>query len=135
MAPPMAAEVLGRPRFTVEDLTAEIAWPAGCDVGLVETAGGLRSPLAADGDCVALCRLLEPDVVLLVADAGLGTINSVRLAAAALSESLVVVLNRFDPDEDLHRRNRAWLADRDGLDVVTVPGEERALAQRVAWPA
>ncbi len=135
MAPPMAAEALGRPRFTVEDLTAEIAWPAGCDVGLVETAGGLRSPLAADGDCVALCGLLEPDVVLLVADAGLGTINSVRLAAAALSESLVVVLNRFDPDEDLHRRNRVWLADRDGLDVVTVPGEERALAQRVAWPA
>ena len=30
------------------------------DVGLVETAGGVRSPLAADGDCLALCRRSLP---------------------------------------------------------------------------
>jgi len=28
MAPPMAADVLGRPSFTIEDLAAEITWPA-----------------------------------------------------------------------------------------------------------
>ncbi len=54
------------------------------DVGLVETAGGVRSPLAADGDCLALCEALAPDVVVLVADAGLGTINAVRLTLDAL---------------------------------------------------
>ena len=32
---------------------------------------------------------------------------------------MVVVLNRFDHQDDLHRRNRAWLVDRDGVDVVT----------------
>jgi len=128
LAPPMAAEVLGRPPFTLTDLHDEIAWPDGVDVGLVETAGGVRSPLAGDdGDGVALTASLMPDVVVLVADAGLGTLNAVRLTVSALDPvletredtDLVVVLNRFDPDEDLHRRNRAWLADHDGLDAVT----------------
>ena len=130
MAPPMAAEALGRPPFTVADLAADIRWPAPPPaVGLVETAGGVRSPQAADGDAVDLCRLLRPDVVLLVADAGLGTINGVRLAVDALTgadgpappDSTVVVLNRFRVDDDLHRRNRQWLAERDGMAVVVTP--------------
>jgi dethiobiotin synthetase len=109
------------------------------DVGLVETAGGLRSPLAADGDCLDLCAALRPDVVVLVADAGLGTINAVRLTLDALGAALspavastVVVLNRYDADMDLHRRNRAWLQERDGLTVVALPGEERTLAALIA---
>ncbi len=78
MAPPMAAEVLGRPAFSIGDLEAELRWPdEAVEVGLVETAGGVRSPLAADGDCLALCGALAPDAVVLVADAGLGTINAV----------------------------------------------------------
>ncbi len=110
MAPVMAASVLGRPPFTIADLVSELGWSDGSDgtdagdetdaeearaeegtdrvvpreVGLVETAGGLRSPLASDGDCLALCAAVAPDVVLLVADAGLGTINAVRLTLDAL---------------------------------------------------
>ena len=62
MAPPMAAEALGRPAFSIGDLMAELRWPdAAVDVGLVETAGGVRSPLAADGDCLALCAAVAPD--------------------------------------------------------------------------
>ncbi len=34
---------------------------AGPEVGLVETAGGVRSPLAADGDAVTLIEELQPD--------------------------------------------------------------------------
>ena len=30
-------------------------------------------------------------------------------------------LNRFDPGDDLHRRNRDWLVTREGLEVVTDP--------------
>jgi dethiobiotin synthetase len=147
MAPPMAAAALGRPGFTLADLAAEVVWrpagPAGSRpaVGLVETAGGVRSPQADDGDAVDLIRLLAPDLVVLVADAGLGTINAVRLCVDALAGSglsprppappLVVVLNRFDPTDDLHRRNRAWLADRDGLPVVVTPGEEGELDRRI----
>lgn len=120
MAPPMAAEVLRRPRFTIADLVAEIVWPPDTTVGLLEAAGGPRSPLAADGDTVDLATRLAPDTVVLVADAGLGAINSVRLAAAALAESapLTVVLNHYDTTDDLHVRNRTWLAEREGVAVV-----------------
>jgi dethiobiotin synthetase len=128
MAPPMAAEALGRPAFALGDLMAELSWPeAAVDVGLVETAGGVRSPLAADGDCAALCRALAPDLVLLVADAGLGTINAVRLTAGSLDLPFVVVLNRFESGSDLHDRNLEWLRGRDGLAVVVVPGGEADL--------
>ena len=34
----------------------------GVDVGLLETAGGVRSPLAGDGDCLAFCEAVAPDV-------------------------------------------------------------------------
>jgi dethiobiotin synthetase len=128
LAPPMAADALGLLPFTLSELLP--TWAPGTELGLVETAGGVRSPLAVDGDCAAYAHLLEPDHVLLVADAGLGTINSVRLSIEALAPLPVkVLLNRFDPDLDLHRRNRAWLHDADGFDVATTADEawERAV--------
>ena len=139
MAPPMAAERLGRPPFSIQDLMSELRWPAPAeagpvDVGLVETAGGIRSPLATDGDCLALCEGLAPDAIVLVADAGLGTINAVRLtlhALGPLAALAVVVLNRFDPGSDLHRRNLAWMTRRDGRRVVTVPGNTAELVDFV----
>lgn len=133
MAPPMAANALGEPPYTIADLVAELDWTDGVDVGFVETAGGLRSPLAADGDNLALIDALEPALVVLVADAGLGTINLVRLAVGVLaSRRVAVVLNRFDPADDLHARNRAWLTDNDGLDIVTSPEEATALLTRLS---
>jgi dethiobiotin synthetase len=139
MAPPMAADVLGRGRFTLADLLEELRWPASVtEVGLVESAGGVRSPQTHDADGVAVVAALAPDLVLLVADAGLGTINTVRLTAGALAGELgkgtrvVVVLNRFDVDDDLHRRNRSWLTEQDGLTVVALPGEEEVLTALVS---
>ncbi|HEX4162823.1 MAG TPA: dethiobiotin synthase [Acidimicrobiales bacterium] len=136
MAPPMAADALARPSFTLEDLVEELRWPeVPVDMGFVETAGGLRSPIADDGDCLALVVAVMPDVVLLVADAGLGTINSVRLtmdALVRLPAELVVVLNRFDQGSELHQRNRAWLRDRDDMQVFCIPGDEVELA-RAVW--
>jgi dethiobiotin synthetase len=121
LAPPMAAAALGRPSFTVADLAAEVRWPAArVDVGFVETAGGVRSPIAADGDNVALLDALQPHVVLLVADAELGTLNLVRLSLDALAaHAVLVVLNRYDPDHDLHRANLEWLLTKDEVPVVT----------------
>src|SRR5262249_58650903 len=84
LAPPMAAAALGAPAFTVSDLVAELGWPDGVDVGLVEGAGGPRSPMARDGDNVTLACAVGPDVVLLVADARLRTINAVRLSVDAV---------------------------------------------------
>ena len=132
MAPPMAAEALGLPVPTLAELLAEVTWPDGParDVGWVETVGGPRSPIGSDGDAVALAEALEPDLVVLVADAGLGTVNSVRLGVDVLARwPVTVFLNRFDPDDDLHRRNLDWLRTRERLEVVV---DLEALSNRVA---
>jgi dethiobiotin synthetase len=130
MAPPMAAAVLERDEFTVEELMAELRWPSPVPtVQWIETIGGVRSPIAFNGDSADVCAALEPDLVVLVADAGLGTINAVRLSASALVPWRVVLyLNHWKGDE-LQQLNRAWLTDRDGFDVVVEPD---ALVERLA---
>jgi len=120
MAPPMAADALGRRPLTTAELADALTWGPEVAVGIVETAGGVHSPLGFDGDTVDYARLVQPEWVLLVADAGLGTINAVRSVVPGLAEwPLAVLLNRFDPTDDLHRRNRDWLAERDGLPIYT----------------
>lgn len=121
MAPPMAAEHLGRPSFTIADLVDELDWPDGVGVGLVEGAGGPRSPLASDGgDTVTLAAVLAPELVVLVSDAALGAINAVTLAAAPFEgiAPVCTMLNRYDGRDDLHMRNRGWLVTRAHRDVV-----------------
>lgn len=120
MAPPMAARVLGRGPVLMQEIVAEVQWPAGIDIGFVETVGGARSPLACDGDSMELLRRLQVDQLLLVADAGLGTINSVRLTLAAVGTlPTLVYLNRFDASNELHELNRRWLIEQDQLSVIT----------------
>ena len=128
MAPPMAADVLGRDRLVLADLVTELAgsWGDGpADVRMVELAGGIWSPIAHDGDCLDLTAALAPGHIVLVADAGLGTINSIRPAVAALAPvaPVTTLLNRFDPGSELHRRNLGWLRERDGFEVVTSVAE------------
>jgi len=135
MAPPMAAAALGRPSFTIADLVSELACPPDVDVVLVESAGGVRSPLAADGDTVVLVEALAPDAVVVVADAGLGVINAVRLVTSALGQRRpIVVLNRFDDGSDLHHRNLAWLRDIDHADVTTTSDQLAARLQAMLRP-
>jgi dethiobiotin synthetase len=134
MAPPMAAAALGRPAFTIADLVAEVTagWPdPPADVGLVEGAGGVAAPQAADGDTTALIEALRPDLVVLVAPPGLGTINLVRLSVAALRPWPVAVhLNPWPGDDPaLAAANRRWLTERDGL-AVTVAATDLAAAVR-----
>jgi dethiobiotin synthetase len=123
MAPPMAAAALGSEVPTLAALVSGLSgsWPSPVpDLGLVEGAGGVASPLCADGDTAALAHGLGADRVVLVADPSLGVINSVRLSAVALAPLGVIVhLNRWEPADDLHRRNRAWLQDVDGFTVTT----------------
>ncbi len=124
MAPPMAADALGRPPITMDELYGELRWAPDTELGFVETAGGVRSPLADDGDSATFAHRLMPDVTVLVGDAGLGTINAVRLSLDALHPlEVVVLLNRFDPGSDLHVRNRRWLAEREGYRVAISPVE------------
>ena len=120
MAPPMAAEALGLAAATVDDLLAEVSWPdPAVHVGWLETVGGPHSPIGTDGDAVTVADRLRPDLVVLVADAALGTINAVKLSLAALhGHPTVTFLNRYDEGDDLHRRNLDWLRTREGLEVV-----------------
>jgi dethiobiotin synthetase len=127
MAPPIAAAFVGTAPPALEELLTELDWPEPqVDVGVVETAGGPRSPITADADSAALAAALGADLSVLVAHAGLGAINAVRLCAPTLPAPVVVFLNRFD-NGDLHDRNRRWL-QADGFDVVV---DLRELARRV----
>lgn len=119
MAPPIAADALGLPAFTIKELTHEfVAAERGLTV--VESVGGVRSPIASDGDTIDLADSIRPAFVLLVADAGLGTINSVRLSVDALAPHRVVVfLNRFDVHDEVHSRNAEWLRGSEGFEVLT----------------
>jgi len=132
MAPPMAAAALGRDAPKLAVLVDSCQWPTGIDLGLVETVGGLRSPVADEGDSLALTRALAPDEIILVAQAGLGTINDCRLAADAMAPVLPrIVLNHYEPLDDLHQRNRRWLEDRCRLPTYPVdpanPWEDQLL--------
>jgi dethiobiotin synthetase len=127
VAPPMASPE----PLSIRDLLDGLA-PAGEEVAVlfVEGAGGPRSPLAHDGDNVDFAAALAPDLVVLVADAGLGVINAVRLAAAPFAGvPVVVALNRYRPEDPLHAENRRWLEGEYGLPTVTEPGE---LARRLS---
>jgi dethiobiotin synthetase len=118
MAPCLAAAALGRPPFTTAQLVAELGADEPDVLRFVEGAGGPRSPLASDGDNVDLARALAVRLVVLVADAGLGTINAVRLAVAALDGfETVVFLNRLSAGDPVHTTNRQWLLDA-GYPVV-----------------
>ena len=128
LAPPMAAESMGSGPFSLADLAGEISWPIGTDVGLVELAGGIGSPQAGDGDGIDLVEMLQPDHVVLVAAAGLGTLSNISLATRALGDrALTVHLNRFDGRDEVHVANRRWLASHATV-LVTVGTRELAEA-------
>ena len=117
MAPPIAAAFLGLEPPTLDELVAELVWPADpVQLGVLETVGGPRSPVAADADSAQVAAAIEPDLTVLVAHAGLGAINAVRLCAPVVPQPLVVFLNRFDRS-DVPDRNLRWL-QAEGFDVV-----------------
>lgn len=118
MAPPMAAESMGLGPFTLQEIVGELSWPPACDVGIVEQAGGIGSPQASDGDGLEMIERLAPERVVVVAPPGLGTLSSVSLVARALgARPFVVYLNHFNPKDELHSANLAWLRQRLGLVV------------------
>ena len=121
MAPPMAADALQLPRIALQDLVAELA-PTSAEVTIVEGAGGLRSPIAHDGDALDLIAILHPCVVVIVADAGLGAINAALLTVDAIAHrstvAVVVMLNRFDADDAIHIANLAYLQAHTAGSVV-----------------
>ena len=127
---PMAADVLGRGRFTLAELVRGTGL---ADAGRRGRTGGdgRRGALAADPRRrrrgpgrrrwrpTSCCWWPTPGWERSTRFAS----RSTRCPAAA---PVVVVLNRYDEGNDLHVRNRRWLTEEDGLAVVTMPGGEEA---------
>jgi dethiobiotin synthetase len=137
LAPVIAAEALGRSPMSIDDLSRELAasWTStALDAAFVEGAGGVASPQAVDGDTATLIEAINPDLVILVADAELGTINLVRLCLRFLGNRrpITVHLNRYDPDSDVHQSNLRWLREREALTVTTDTASLAALARNHA---
>ncbi len=119
LAPPMAADQLGRTCPTLEELAAGCRFDAAVHTGLVEGVGGLYSPIASDGHNLDLIERMAPDLVIVVASAALGGIHDTLACALPLSAyRQVVLLNRFDPLVEVHVLNARWLRGSD-LELAT----------------
>lgn len=95
------------------------------DYVLIEGAGGITCPLAVEDNRVTLLsdlvKLMEQDV-LLVADGGLGTINSVLTSVEYIRAQKInivgIVLNNFDKTDFMHKDNLVMVEKLTGLNVV-----------------
>lgn len=113
-----AAEALGRPSFGLGDLIGDTHFHPSTAVGVLVVPGGPAAPLAHDGDALALCRKLRPDLVVVVTTPEPTGVNETTLAALAVAPSPVVVaLRGFVANEPDHEQTLAWLNAR--FDVAT----------------
>lgn len=119
LAPPMAADHLGRVCPTLDELATNCRFDETVEIGLVEGVGGLYSPIASDGHNLDLIERIEPVLVVVVASAALGGIHDTMACTLPLSAyRRAVFLNRFDPNIDVQTLNARWLRDA-GLEVAT----------------
>jgi dethiobiotin synthetase len=136
LAPGVAARRLGR-RVNLEPVLAAYRSFAGRPM-VAEGAGGLLVPLDARRDVVDLIALLRLPV-LLVARAGLGTLNHVGLSLALLRARRIpvraVVLSRSTPAVDPSVADNAeLLRERHSVEVLgPVPWLPSAPARRRAF--
>src|SRR5438270_11478760 len=144
VSPQLAAELAGEP-IEPEALLAGARAAGEAGPLVVEGAGGLLSPLAADYTVCDLAVALGLPVVI-AARAGLGTINhsllTVRAARGAGLDVRAVVLTPWPAEPtDLQRSNRDTIARMGGVEVAGLPcvdgpspaelaGAGRALAWR-----
>ena len=132
LAPPMAAGKLGRTCPTLDEMSTDCRFDASVDVGLVEGVGGLYSPLASDGHNLDLIERIEPDLVIVVASAALGSIHDTMACTLPLSAyRRAVFCNRFDPQTEVHVLNVRWLRNT-GLEVAVDLPELAGIVSSVA---
>ncbi len=124
LAPPLAASFLGKDPFTVHDLVEECTFPPSAMYGIIETAGGVRSPQAMDGDCCSLILEFRPDTILLVANAELGVISATLTSIDSLkicdinTDHLIVYINRYDRENLVHLVSKEYLEDVSKLNIA-----------------
>lgn len=124
VSPHLASRLEGNPvRLDVVERAYAAAAQA-YDYVTVEGSGGILCPLRHDGE-----RLFLEDVIhalhlpcLLVADAGLGTINSVVLTAFYMCEKQIplrgILFNRFHPGDVMEEDNLRMCEELTGVPVL-----------------
>ena len=137
VSPAAALEAEGR-EVSTEALRAAIDLALGdAPVGIVETAGGLLSPLTAELRSVDVATLLSAPV-LLVAPAALGVVTQVSMALECLAarrvDCLAVVLNHMGAERTEDAASNARWIERayPGVTIVETDGDEEGLAKLVA---
>lgn len=97
------------------------------DYVLTEGAGGIICPVVYENDC----KLMYSDILkafgipaLIVADAGLGTINHTVLTISYMQKLGIkvsgVILNRYDENSMMHQDNLLMIEQLSGVDVIGV---------------
>lgn len=90
----------------------------------VEGSGGILCPLSMDGDEIWLEDVIQAcgTGCVMVADAGLGTINSVGLTAFYMKQKGIplkgIIFNRYEPGNVLHEDNRRMCEYLTGVRVA-----------------
>lgn len=124
VSPHLAAKLEGAPIQLDRVLNEFDALCARYDTVTMEGSGGILCPLRFDETIIQLTDLIRARDLpcLLVADAGLGTINSVGLTAAYMAAHGIplkgIILNRFRPGDVLHEDNRRMCEAVTGKKVV-----------------
>lgn len=101
------------------------------DYVLTEGAGGITCPLAVEEGKIFLLSDLVKQMgtdVLIVADGGLGTINSVLTSVEYIQNRGIkiqgIILNNYDKDSFMHRDNKAMVERLTGIRVVATVGKD-----------
>lgn len=129
VSPHLAARLEGGP---IDMMTARVDFARACarhDYILMEGSGGIACPLRHDD----IARISLDDVVrdlglpvLLVADAGLGTLNALATTMAYMERAdlraVGIVLNRFRAGDTMHEDNRTMAEELCGVPVVACIG-------------
>lgn len=125
VSPHLAARLEGNPVNQTRVLDELAALRQQYDFITMEGAGGILCPLRMDEQTIWLPDLIRKTdfPCLLVADAGLGTINAVGLTAFYLRAQQLplagIVFNRFVPGDVMHEDNRRVCEQITGAPVIT----------------
>ncbi len=124
VSPHLAARLEGGPVDMEQVLAGFDAVCGRYDYVTAEGSGGILCPLRFDSQEVWLEDFIKARDLscLMIADAGLGTINSVALTAEYMKARQIpvkgIVFNRYQPGNVLHEDNLAMCEYRTGLKVL-----------------
>lgn len=125
VSPHLAAKIEGNPVRLEKVVSDYKAVQNDYDYVTVEGSGGIVCPIRIDGDE----RIMLEDIVralnlpvLIIADGGLGTINSVVLTCEYIKHRGIpvkgIILNNFDSKSVMHRDNKEMIEQLTGICVV-----------------